>query len=258
MFRPDPAADSFSTVAMNIPRYMQSLTQELMSTKNRVRDFIDDAHWLTDGEWKESVLRNILRRHLPKTYEVGRGFVICGAQASKQIDILIYRTDTPVLFRDGDLVFLTPDAVVGIIEVKSALNGTQAAAAIDVLAKQVRLIRCKGRYSFFSSLFSYDASASDDMLLSAAKDAAQGDSNVALSFASLGESSFLRFWTEDPEHPQLPVRRWHSYRLDHMAPGYFLHNIIERISPRSVSLNPLSWFPENSKEAYKTGQEELS
>lgn len=236
---------------------MQSLTQELMSTRNRVRDFIEGSHWLTDGEWKESVLRNVLRRHLPKTLEVGRGFVICGSQASKQIDILIFRTDSPILFRDGDLVFLTPDAVAGIIEVKSSLNSTQAKAAIDILAQQVRLIRCNGRHSLFSALFAYDSTASADSLLAAVSDAANGDSNVALSFASLGEDSFLRFWTADPEQPDVPVRRWHTYCLCEMAPGYFLHNIIERISPNSVRQNPLSWFPEYSIEAYKTNDKEL-
>ena len=236
---------------------MQSLTQELMSTKNRVRDFIEDAHWLTDGEWKESVLRNVLRRNLPKSVEVGRGFVICGTQSSKQIDILIFRSDCPVLFRDGDLVFLTPDAVIGIIEVKSSLNCTQATLAIEVLAQQVRLIRCNGRHSLFSALFAYDTTVSNRSLLEASRHAANSDSNVALSFASLGESSFSKFWTEDPENPGVPVRRWHTYQMDRMAPGYFIHNVIERISPHSVQQNPLSWFPKDSKEASKSDQEEL-
>jgi hypothetical protein len=137
------------------------------------------------------------------------------------------------------------------------LNRTQATKAIDTLADQIRLIRCGGRHSLFAGLFAYEATVTERSLLQAVKSAANGDSNVALSIASLGENSFLRFWTEDPEFPDVPVRRWHTYRMDRMAPGYFLHNIIEKTSPVSVQKNPLSWFPENSKEAYKTDNEEL-
>lgn len=243
---------------MNLTRYMQSLTQELMSTKHRVRDFIDDAHWLTDGEWKESVLRQALRRNLPNTVQVGRGFVICNDGPSKQIDVLIYRNDCPVLFKDGDLVFLSPDAVLGIVEVKSDLDNTQARSAIDKLADQVRVIRCNGRHKIFSGLFSYASSASDRALLEAVKSAARHDSNVALSFASLGENSFLRFWTEDPIQPNTPTRKWHTYRMPLLAPGYFLHNIIDKSSPVSVQNNQHLWFPEDSKESQKTDEEKLN
>lgn len=236
---------------------MKSLTQELMSTKHRVRDFIDTEHWLTDGEWKESVLRQALRRNLPTTVQVGRGFIICSDRPSKQIDVLIYRNDYPVLFRDGDLVFLSPDAVLGIIEVKSALNNSQARCAIDKLAEQVRTVRGNGRHQIFSGLFSYDSTAGDREILEAAKRAAQNDSNVALAFASLGEDSFYRFWTEDPTQPNVPVRKWHSYNMPSLAPGYFLHNIVDRTSPESVQNNKHLWYPEQSKELRKTDEENL-
>ena len=52
--------------------YFISLSNELSSLKNRVRNFIQGEHWLTDGEWKESVLRSFLRRNLPKSVEIGR------------------------------------------------------------------------------------------------------------------------------------------------------------------------------------------
>ncbi len=39
--------------------------------------------------------------------------------ASSQLDVLLFDATKPVLFRDGDLAFVTPDAVVGIIEVES-------------------------------------------------------------------------------------------------------------------------------------------
>jgi hypothetical protein len=74
---------------MNIENYFKNLTTELESLKNRVRYYIEDAQWQSDGEWKESVLRTILKRHLPKNIGVGRGFIVNVEQATTQIDILI-------------------------------------------------------------------------------------------------------------------------------------------------------------------------
>ena len=107
---------------MNLERYFRSLGSEVEALKSRVRDLKDSTHWLTDGEWKESVLRSVLRRNLPESVGVGRGFVVAEFQSSHQLDVLVYERSAPVLFRDGDLVFVTPDAVLGIIEVKSKVT----------------------------------------------------------------------------------------------------------------------------------------
>src|SRR2546427_2303201 len=99
---------------MDVRSYFESLGLELGSLKHRVRQLIADAHWQTDGEWKESVLRHVLRRHLPTSAVVGRGFVVTSKSASSQLDVLIHDGSKPVVFKDGDLVFVTPDAVLGI------------------------------------------------------------------------------------------------------------------------------------------------
>jgi len=79
---------------MNVPAYYKSLTEELESLKDRVRNFIADVHWLTDGEWKESVLRTMLARRLPDTVKVGRGFIISEGLTSTQCDVLLYKSST--------------------------------------------------------------------------------------------------------------------------------------------------------------------
>ncbi len=61
---------------MNVESYFKSLSLEFTALKDRVRNFIDDAHWLTDGEWKETVLRTILSRSLPQDILIGRGFIV--------------------------------------------------------------------------------------------------------------------------------------------------------------------------------------
>src|SRR5262245_38550627 len=87
--------------------FHHSISDELHAIKNRIRNLVH--HWPTDGEHKEVALRNVLRRHLPQTALIGRGFVVNRKSSSTQIDILIADANKPALFRDGDLMIVTPD-----------------------------------------------------------------------------------------------------------------------------------------------------
>jgi hypothetical protein len=84
--------------------YQKSIAEELRSTKDRIRQLIDQEHWLSDGEHKESILRNILRSRLPESVRIGRGFVCFPRSAngskksSGQIDILITSQNKPTLY----------------------------------------------------------------------------------------------------------------------------------------------------------------
>src|SRR5207247_7542241 len=126
---------------MRVEEYFRSLTVELEALKDRVRHLINDKHWQTDGEWKESVVRQVLRRHLPASTDVGRGFVVTAESASHQLDVLIRDVSKPVLFRDGDLAFVTPDAVVGVIEVKARATPAIIARAAAKLATDMAIVR---------------------------------------------------------------------------------------------------------------------
>jgi hypothetical protein len=39
-----------------------------------------------------------------------------------------------------------------------------------------------------------------------------------------------------------------------MAPGYFIHNVIEEICPQSIEENKALWYPKESKESYKVSE----
>jgi hypothetical protein len=54
--------------------FHRSLCDELKAIKDRVRNLIQ--HWPTDGAFKESALRSVLRRHLPESVYIGTGFVV--------------------------------------------------------------------------------------------------------------------------------------------------------------------------------------
>ena len=179
--------------------YFESLTAELDALKNRVRNFIHDRSWLEDGEWKESVLRAFLRRNLPKSAQVGRGHVITESEISKQIDILIYDSTKPLLFQDGDLVFAPPDAVLGVIEVKTSLNSASFKEAVEFLSAQSELIRSRSTFCRVFGLFSYeDRTRGINDTLAIIKKAVNGQGSRIINLICLGQSKFIRYWNEDP------------------------------------------------------------
>lgn len=247
---------------MDTNAYFDSISQELQSLQNRVRNFLATSpYWLTDGEWKESVLRSILGRHLPHTVLVGRGAVIRDDDNSRQIDLLIYSSESPVLFRDGELVFVTPDAIVGVIEVKTSLNNRSFDNALGQLIEQARVISYPARpirfirYRKFFGLFAYESSVSSRHALEALREAATQTDGTTIDLVCLGYDHFIKWWHYDPLNHRRPVNRWHSYRFQNKAAGYFIHNVVEAVSPYSVEDNQEVWFPREGKELHKDDEE---
>jgi hypothetical protein len=239
---------------MKTENYFESLTSELNALKNRVRNFIEDAHWLTDGEWKESVLRSVLRRCLPQNVEVGRGFVIGPTYTSKQIDVLLYSTEKPILFKDGDLVFITHDALIGMIEVKTSVNNNTFKNAVNKIVTDLSQLLTSSKSTKRTKIlgiFAYEnKGVTSKSALRALQEAADNSTQRVVDLCCLGSDFFIKWWNSDPTGKRL-ANRWHSYQLKSIAPAYFIHNIIEFINPESVKQNVGVWFPLDGKESYK-------
>ncbi len=233
--------------------YFRSITLEFQALKDRVRHFIRDKHWLTDGEWKESVLRSVLRRHLPQNIGVGKGFVITKDGPSSQIDILLFDRTKPLLYQDGDLVIVTPDLCLGIIEVKTRLDATKLRQAIQKLSDLRDSVYFRGQP--FAGLFSFEHDGEDfQTLLNDIKNAAAGSHHRVVSWVSLGTSLFARFWWAAPERPNRQADIVRAYKLQDLAPAYFVHNVIEALCHESVRENNHIWYPTQGKESYTLGE----
>jgi hypothetical protein len=238
---------------MRIEAYFKSLTSEVEALKDRVRHLLETSHWQTDGEWKESVIRQVLRRHLPGSVSVGRGFVVTATAASHQLDVLIVDAGKPVLFRDGDLVFVTPDAVVGVIEVKSRATPGIVAEAAEKLAADMLLVRLHPNTRAFAGLFAFEDGGGDSIayLDAVGRPAIRWENR--LDYVCVGRSRFIRYWQFNPENEKRLYEGWHSYELPGLAPGYFIHNVIDSVSPESVFSNNEVWFPSGGKEPFRDG-----
>lgn len=129
--------------------YLASWAAELTSQKDRVRNLIGDAHWLSDGHHKEALIRHFIREHLPATVDVASGFV-CDALhkgiCSPEIDILV--TDTlsePHLFRQHGLCICVPASVLAHMQIKSAFETTALNSALTNVSECQRIISSSGR-----------------------------------------------------------------------------------------------------------------
>lgn len=239
---------------MQTEEYFRSLSDECDTLKNRVRLLIDAAHWPTDGEWKESVLRSMVRRSAPQSVTVGRGFVVGQEQCSSQIDLLVYDNTLPVLYKDGDLVFITPSSCRAIVEVKTSVSLSEFRAAATKLGDDAEFIRTKSLgHPLFVGIFSYSIpTMRSDRMLAALQRAAGGNSIRLVDHACLGSSTFIKYWQKDPAASGRAALRpydvWHLYRLPRMAPGYFIHNLLVNVCRGVTAQREDTWFPRESKE----------
>jgi len=253
---------------MDNAKYFDSITDEIKALHERVRNYVTN-HNLTVGQWKESIIRTILRRHLPKNVGIGNGFVVAEDKTSTQIDILLYDTAKPLLFQDGDLVIVTPDAVRGIIEVKTTINKTGndgLATVFQKVADNVEMIPCvnQNEQPCFFGVFVYksgfqglNTEEGANLVLNELFEATQQKKDRILNCICIEENFFVRYWGLNPDGTTGNYKKWHAYVIDHKAPAYFAHNVIEHLCPQSVLVNNAAWYPRLGKEGCKKAEKAL-
>ena len=226
--------------------YHKSLTDELYSIKNRVRNLV--KHSLTDGEAKETALRSMLKKLLPVSVTVGRGFIVGPDNSSTQIDVLILDSRKPTLFKDGDLFIVTPDAVLGVIEVKTRLSSlAEFSSALTKLSRVEKLCRhVTGKDKVWTGLFSFDAGSSPSLLHRNALNGlreAHVETGGAVNCISCGKNIFTRYWDRIVQVDGYVEEVWHSYYIQNVAPSYFMGNLIDWITNIDNSTSGFAWFP---------------
>jgi hypothetical protein len=237
---------------MDIDGFYRSLHAELSGLQDRVRFLIGDAHWPTDGGWKESVLRTVLRRALGSGVEVGHGFFLGEAGPSKQLDILIYRSDSPVLFRDGSLVIVPGEAVLAIGEVKTRLSAQTLRQGVDHLLHACNLLPTSGRVMV--GLFAYESAFASNMPILEYLRATVTAPHHSIDLLSHGPDRFIRYWHTSPADRRTVYQKWHSYTLGQTAFGYFVYNLVAHLMPAGFPRFGAPFFPRGGKERNKDGE----
>lgn len=234
----------------NYTKYQKSISDELIATKDRVRNFIDAAHWAEDGRYKEIILKDILANKLPAFASIGTGFVM-GDRLSSQIDIIIYRSDIPVLFQKADFVIVSKEAVLGIIEVKTKLDDS---IIDDTFKKAHDNGQIIGRH-IFNGIFSYDAGYSMNILHTPI-DRVCKEYPGYVNNVSFGKDYFMKYWQDGSPRGE-PGEKYRIYKIENLSFGYFISNLIEDIYNQYQharlpdALLRVMYPIENTKEAHK-------
>lgn len=235
---------------MSLIDYHKTTSKELLALTNKVRNLI--THWGEDGRYKEAVLKNVIRRFLPEKFTIGTGFVIKQTEvrgehlSSRQLDLVIYDNASPVLFKEGDFVILTPDAVRGIIEVKANLENqglTDVLKQANENGKFIFLGKDDKKQNFFNGVFSYEGYTNFDM-----NTFEQSYKNSNISFitdpdyknfivnhVSLNKDWFVKMWKEDSNPHSI-------YNIQDLSFSFFISNLTDTLSNKSVEKNNFIWY----------------
>lgn len=108
---------------------LASLNEDVL---NNLRLASAIAHPGENGRAREEAVRVFLRKLLPLGYGVSTGFVIDGQGAtSRQIDVVIYRSDYHPVFEIGGIRHFMVEAVVAVIENKAIVGKRELRTAFE-------------------------------------------------------------------------------------------------------------------------------
>ncbi len=234
----------------NYTEYQYSIANELLSIKDRVKSFIDDRHMGEDGRYKEIILMHTLRKHLPQSLSVGTGFVRNGNDITRQVDVIVYRNDIPLMFKQDDFIIAPAECVLAIIEVKTNLRRGQIRSVLEHSTFNGKII---GR-QIFNGVFAFDTDIVNwkkDTIIESLK-----SSGGVVNHICCGANNFIKFWNNNilSDYPQ---KNYGVYKIDKLSFGYFISNLVEdsylTLHGRGLSdtLNNMFYPIEETKEAYR-------
>lgn len=241
---------------MSLIEYHKATSRELLALTNKVRNLV--THWGEDGRYKEAVLKNITKKFLPEKYSIGTGFVIKQTNnrgehlSSRQIDLIIYDDASPILFKEGDFVIMTPDSVRAIIEVKANIQNQDLTGIIRQANENGQFI-FSGKHDktqqFFNGVFGYEgfdnnfsieAFQQNFIEANATFLEAENYKQFKVNHVSLNKNWFLKYWpTEEQPHS--------LYNIEDLSFSFFISNLVDTLANKSVRRNNFIWYA-NDKE----------
>lgn len=233
----------------NLLNYHKSITQELVSVQNRVRNLIGDAHWLSEGEYKESVLRKVLQSHVPDTIRVGRGFIFYeNSDLSHQVDVLLTDKSRPTLFSEDGFSIVTPDSVKSIIEVKANIHTIgQFRKIVSKLSLDAEKVRRESKHNIWVGLFAFEAGdLPDDKLLKVLQKETANNPTCVINCICLGTDKFIRFIKPSEftrGYREEVSNGWAHYHLENLSSAYFISHTIWGIEDGDYNVGKFAWFP---------------
>jgi hypothetical protein len=213
-------------VTASIPLYVRSLSEELRSRSDRVRQLIGDAHWFHDGNHKEELLAEVLIRHLPTRYSVSRGFLITPdtqPDCSREQDLLILdASNHPFLFKSAGLSITFSSSVAAALSVKTSVGKEEFMDAWKTLASIPEPPKHITRGCFFFN--EKTAPVKIETMLGWIEEAVRDTRMVAVNYIATTGDLFVRL---DAAHD---VARIRPYEIPGASFGTFLACLLADLS----------------------------
>jgi len=224
-------------------------------------------------------IQNVLRKFLPKKFELGTGFVIKPKQkggehdATSQIDIIVYDTGFPVYFREGDFVILSPDAVRAIISVKENLYNQNTQKVYDdcnSIGKFIHSGKMIKDKALFNGLFSFDGFDGQRSEFHSIEENLQSCFNIyydnqtpkpfginkttefkyILNHISINRDYFVKHVSDDDDSRIARSKQGYSfYRIQKLSFSFFISNLLEYLTQELgvVKHDRKMWYPEDKE-----------
>lgn len=213
----------------NFNAFWTSISREFESIGARFQDIIAGKHNLSEGTYRELILRNAIRRHLPESLDVCTGFICTDTACSTQIDLLIVDKQGFTLFREGDLRIVTPSAVRAIVEVKTKTIGPkQLATDFTKLAKNASIVAQAATTHvkpFWAGLFSYRGGTKRSSQVLETLALADQEGGYPIDCVAFGSDTLIM-----KNHQEADGAYWLAFAGKHCAPAGFVTSLVANIT----------------------------
>lgn len=117
--------------------YYNQVQEELLLKRKQLSALLPTKPSIL-GNYYEEIIRDELKRFIPKKYTITTGAIFYSNLVSRQLDIIFYdNNESFPLFSTNNLILTGPEDVKLVIEVKSALTTSSLDGAIDNLRSAI-------------------------------------------------------------------------------------------------------------------------
>jgi hypothetical protein len=138
-------------MSVNLEKTIRSISKKMLIDFETIRD---ETHPGIKGKTREGIVRDFLRKYLPKRFGIAYGKVVSSnGNSSKEQDIIIYDEENcPIFFQEEDIKIIPCEEVYAVIQVKSYLNSEELKDCVE----NIRSVKVLPKTAYYEQgLFSH-------------------------------------------------------------------------------------------------------
>jgi hypothetical protein len=115
-------------------QYYKKTQDGVLIQRDIIKSLIKDQRVI--GDYYEAIIRDLIRKNVSEAFAVGRGVILSKeGKTSQECDIIIYNAaEYGPLFRSGEIIVVSPEAVRCVVEVKGTITSKSLSDAVKNLS----------------------------------------------------------------------------------------------------------------------------